>query len=209
MTASTATSKRAKTSARSEKAQPRPYHHGNLRASLLEAAEAVLAERGVQGLTLRDVARAAGVSHGAPYHHYASLNELLAAVAERGFVVLADTLTQVTSVPDTRERLLRVAQVYVDCARAHPERFRLMFGPLLASKDEYPALKSAAQRAFSSVLAAANAHDKQHGASLALAGWSLAHGLSHLLIDGAFEGLPMKKQNFDTLARKLSERLLG
>jgi AcrR family transcriptional regulator len=209
MTASTTTSKRARTPARGEKAQARPYHHGNLRASLLEAADAVLAERGAQGLTLRDVARAAGVSHGAPYHHFASLNELLAAVAERGFVILGDAMAQAVAVPDTRERLLRVAQAYVDCARAHPERFRLMFGPMLAGKDEHPALKDAAQRAFSFVLAAANAHDKKHGASLALAGWSLAHGLSHLMIDGAFEGLPMKKQNPDTLARQLSERMFG
>jgi AcrR family transcriptional regulator len=167
----------------------------------------VLAERGAHGLTLRDVARAAGVSHGAPYHHYASLNELLAAVAERGFVILGDAMARAVDVPDTRERLLRVSQAYVACARAHPERFRLMFGPLLASKDEHPALRDAAQRAFGFVLAAANAHDKKHGASLALAGWSLAHGLSHLMIDGAFEGLPMKKQNPDSLARKLSERI--
>jgi AcrR family transcriptional regulator len=185
-----------------------PYHHGNLRATLLEAAELVLAERGAHGITLRDVARAAGVSHGAPYHHYASLNELLAAVAERGFVILGDALSQAVAIADTRERLLRVAETYVDCARANPERFRLMFGPLLASKHDHPALQNAAQRAFSFVLDAANAHDKKHGASLALAGWSLSHGLSHLLIDGAFEGLPMKKQDTDTLARKLSERML-
>ena len=209
MKASTAPRKPPRTLARREKGQGRPYHHGNLRASLLEAAEAVLAERGAHGLTLRDVARAAGVSHGAPYHHYASLNELLAAVAERGFVILGDAMAEAVAVPDTRERLLRVAQAYVECARAQPERFRLMFGPLLASKDEHPGLKDAAQRAFGFVLAAAYAHDKKHGASLALAGWSLAHGLSHLMIDGAFEGLPMKKQNPDTLARKLSERMFG
>jgi len=209
MTASATTSKAARTPLRSEKAQARPYHHGNLRAGLLEAAEAVLAKRGAQALTLRDVARAAGVSHGAPYHHFASLNELLAVVAQHGFVILGDAMAEAVAVPDTRERLLRVAQAYVDCARAHPERFRLMFGPLLARKDEHPALKDAAQRAFGFVLAAAQAHDKKHGASLALAGWSLAHGLSHLMIDGAFEGLPMKKQNPDTLARQLSERMFG
>jgi AcrR family transcriptional regulator len=207
MTASKATAKPSRSSAKGDKTRAQPYHHGNLRASLLEAADAVLAERGAHGLTLRDVARAAGVSHGAPYHHYASLNELLAAVAERGFVILGDAMARAVDVPDTRERLLRVSQAYVACARAHPERFRLMFGPLLASKDEHPALRDAAQRAFGFVLAAANAHDKKHGASLALAGWSLAHGLSHLMIDGAFEGLPMKKQNPDSLARKLSERI--
>lgn len=195
--------------ARSTRPPVRPYHHGNLRASLLEAAEVVLAERGAQGLTLREVARAAGVSHAAPYHHFASLDELLAAVAERGFVALGDAMAAAVAVPDTRERLLRVAQAYVDAARAAPERFRLMFGPLLARKDEHPALKQAAQRAFGHVLAAASAHDPSQGASLALAGWSLAHGLSHLLIDGAFDGLPLRTPDPDTLARLLSAHLIG
>jgi AcrR family transcriptional regulator len=191
------------------RAEPRPYHHGNLPAALLDAADGLLAERGAKGLTLRDVAKAAGVSHAAPYHHFASLNDLLAAIAERGFMILGDAMATAVAVTDTRERMLRVSQAYVDCARAHPERFRLMFGPMLASKEEHPGLKSAAHRAFGFVLAAAQAHDSQHGASLALAGWSLAHGLSHLIIDGAFDGLPMKRQNLDTLARKLSERIVG
>lgn len=190
-------------------ANPRPYHHGNLRAALLEAAEAVLAERGAAGLTLRDVARAAGVSHGAPYHHFASLDELLAAVAERGFDTLAQAMAEAVAVPDTRERLLRVAQAYVACALAQPERFRLMFGPLLARKAEHPALQTAAERAFGHVLAAANAHDPAHGADLAVAGWSLSHGLSHLLIDGAFDGLPLQRSDPATMARTLSERMLG
>jgi AcrR family transcriptional regulator len=209
MTTAPSSSKATLKPARQAKAPARPYHHGNLRAGLLEAAEAVLAERGAHDITLRDVARAAGVSHGAPYHHFASLNDLLAAVAERGFVTLGDAMAEAVAVPDTRERLLRVAQAYVDCARAHPERFRLMFGPLMARKDEHPALKGAAQRAFGFVLAAANAHDKQHGASLALAGWSMAHGLSHLMIDGAFDGLLLQTQNPDTLARDLSACLFA
>ena len=194
---------------RGAKTQARPYHHGNLRASLLAAAEALLAERGAQGVTLRDVARAAGVSHAAPYHHFASLNDLLAAVAERGFVILGDAMAAAVAAPNARERLLAVSEAYVACARAHPERFRLMFGPLLACKDDHPGLKQAAERAFGCLLEAARAHDKQRGDRLALAGWSLAHGLSHLIIDGAFEGLPMKRQNLDLLARQLGELLLG
>lgn len=187
---------------------PPPYHHGNLRAVLLEAAEAVLAERGVQRLTMRDVARVAGVSHAAPYHHFASLEDLLAAVAERGFLALGEAMATAVSVPDTRERLLRVSQAYVDCARAQPERFRLMFGPLLARKKEFPALQVAAEGAFGHVLAAAQAHDPQQGHQLALAGWSLAHGLSHLMVDGAFDGLPIQPLDPATLARQLGERLL-
>jgi len=200
--------RKAAAAQRAAPAAPRPYHHGNLRADLLEAAEAVLAERGVQGLTLRDVARVAGVSHAAPYHHFSNLNELLAAVAERGFLVLGEAMAQAVAVADTRERLLRVSQGYVDCARAHPERFRLMFGTLLAHKDQHPALKAAAHRAFGYVLEAALAHDPQHGAHLALAGWSLAHGLSHLMVDGAFDGLPIHQFDTDTLARQLGALLL-
>lgn len=187
----------------------RRYHHGNLRTSLLDAADRVLDECGAQALTLRDVARAAGVSHGAPYHHFASLNDLLAAVAQRGFEALGRAMAESVSVPDTREQLLRVTQAYVAFARERPERYRLMFGPLLAQKEDHPGLKLAAEGAFGFVLKAAIAHDKERGSDLAMAGWSLAHGLSHLMIDGAFEGMPLKRQDHDTLARRLGERIFG
>jgi len=192
-----------------QKAAPKPYHHGNLRESLLAAADAVLTEQGALGITLRDVAKAAGVSHAAPYHHFASLNDLLAAVAERAFITLGDAVEQASDVKDTRERLLRISEAYVGCARARPAQFRLMFGPLLTHKNEYPGLKAAAERAFGFVLAAACAHDPQRGPELALTGWSLAHGLSNLMIDGAFDNLPMKVDNPDGLARQLALRAMG
>lgn len=191
------------------RAAARPYHHGNLRITLLEAAESLLEQHGLQGLTLRDVARAAGVSHAAPYHHFGSLNAMLAAVAQRGFEDLGTAMAAAVDVPDTRERLLRVTQGYVACALARPQRFRLMFGPMLASKAEHPGLKQAAEQAFDHVLQASLAHDRRRGADLAVAGWSLAHGLSHLLIDGAFDGMPVKQRKPDVLARQLGERLLG
>jgi AcrR family transcriptional regulator len=184
------------------------YHHGNLREALLEAADKLLAERGAQALTLRDVARAAGVSHAAPYHHFASLDDLLAAVAERAFIVLGEALEKALSGEDTHERLLRISSAYVACARARPAHFRLMFGPLLARKSEYPGLKAAAERSFGQLLAAACAHDPHNGPELALTGWSLAHGLSHLMIDGALEGLPVRLGRASALARALSLRAL-
>lgn len=190
-------------------APPRPYHHGNLRATLLDAADALLAAHGVQGLTLREVARAAGVSHGAPYHHFASLDDLLAAVAERGFTELGDAEAEAVAVADPRERLLRVATAYVGCALAHPERFRLMFGPLLARQDAFPALRDAAHRAFRHVTAASQALDDAQGHGLALAGWCLSHGLSHLLIDGALRDLALPSAEPQDLARTLAAHLLG
>jgi AcrR family transcriptional regulator len=191
------------------KAPTKPYHHGNLRETLLCAADTVLAERGAQGLTLRDVAKAAGVSHAAPYHHFASLNDLLAAVAERAFGALAQALEQAAAEPDTAERMLKINDAYVACALARPAQFRLMFGPLLARKHDYPDFKAAAEHAFGVVLAAACAHDPQRGPELALTGWSLAHGLSNLLIDGALEGLPIPVGSTKGLARQLALRGLG
>lgn len=190
-------------------AQPKPYHHGNLRESLLEAADAVLAERGAHGITLRDVAKAAGVSHAAPYHHFSSLDDLLAAVAQRAFVTLGNALELASGEPNTGERLLKINDAYVACACTRPEQFRLMFGPLLTRKAEYAALQAAADRAFDFVLAAACAHDPVQGPVLALTGWSLAHGLSNLLIDGALDGLPIPLGKPQDLARQLAVRALG
>ena len=186
-----------------------PYHHGNLREALLEAADDLLADRGAQALTLRDVARAAGVSHAAPYHHFASLDELLAVVAERAFIVLGEALDKALVCEDTQDRLLRISSAYVACARARPAHFRLMFGPLLARKNDFPGLKAAAERSFGQLLAAACAHDPLNGPELALTGWSLVHGLSHLMIDGALEGLPIKTGRAAGLARALTLRALA
>ena len=107
----------------------KPYHHGNLRETLLAAADVVLATKGAAGLTLRDVARAAGVSHAAPYHHFASLDDLLAAVATRGFDRLSEAMAPTVAVADTKERLLQIGEAYVRWALANPAPFSLMFGP--------------------------------------------------------------------------------
>lgn len=201
--------KRAPTSAPAPEPEPKPYHHGNLRESLLEAADVVLARQGASGITLRDVAKEAGVSHAAPYHHFASLDDMLAAVAERGFMRLTEAMAAGPEAVDARERLLQISETYVNCARANPAQFRLMFGPLLARKREYPALQVAAERAFGCVLAAAMAHDPENGPELALVGWSLAHGLSNLVIDGALDGLPMQLPAATVLARQLAQRAMG
>ncbi len=169
------------------------YHHGDLREALLDAAEALLAQRGAAGLGLRDVARGAGVSHAAPYHHFAGLPELLAALAERSFRQLGATMQAgVDAHPgDAREQLLAIATAYVDFARRRPARFRLMFGPVLASRHQHPGLDRAAEASFRVLLDAATRFDAASGPLIALTGWSLAHGLSHLSLDAAFTGLPL------------------
>jgi AcrR family transcriptional regulator len=200
------------------RAQARPYHHGALRESLLATAEAWLDARGTETLTLRELAKAAGVSHAAPYHHFAGRDELLAGVAERAFVRLGDALAAAAAAaPDARAALLDIGEAYVRVALAHPARFRLMFGPTLAGKEAHAGLKTAADRAFGVLLAAARAHSPDGGVELALAGWSLAHGVANLAIDGALSGLPLPPEDAraiaqleaTTLVRRMAAGLLG
>ena len=183
-------------------AEPRPYHHGDLRASLLEAAARWLDEQGAGTLTLRELARAAGVSHAAPYPPFASRAELLAGVAEQSFDRLADALAAAaTRSADPAQALLDIGEAYVREALAHPARFRLMFGPMLARKAEHAGLQRAAERAFAVLLDAATAHAPERGLELALGGWSLSHGAANLAIDGAFAGLPIPPADARRLAR--------
>ena len=186
---------------RSRKPEPRPYHHGDLRATLLAAAARWLDEQGAESLTLRELARAAGVSHAAPYHHFAHRDELMAGVAELAFDRLGDALAAAAEAPDAAQALLDIGEAYVREALAHPAQFRLMFGPMLARKAEHAGLRRAAERAFTVLLAAATRHAPEHGLELALAGWSLSHGAANLAIDGAFGGLPIPAADARRLAR--------
>jgi AcrR family transcriptional regulator len=185
-----------------KKAAPRPYHHGDLRSALLDVAAAWLDERGGATLTLRELARAAGVSHAAPYHHFAGLDELLAGVAERAFVRLGDALAHAAANAKSPVAALQdIGEAYVRQALAHPAQFRLMFGPTLALKASQPGLRAAADRAFGVLLAAAARHDPERALELALTGWSLSHGAANLAIDGAFAGLPIAAADARALAR--------
>ncbi len=189
----------------------KPYHHGNLRDSLLDAASQLLAQNGAQALTLREVAKAAGVSHAAPYHHFPSREHLLAAVAAQAFAGLAAAMAAADADGARSQglRLMDICEVYVEFARARPAQFRLMFGPLLAQKSRYPDLKQAAEAAFNVLVMAATAFDAERGQELALTGWSLAHGLANLAIDEAFTDLPVAVPATAVLARAMAARMLG
>lgn len=184
-----------------------PYHHGKLREALLDTAESLLPQRGPEGLTLREVAREAGVSHAAPYHHFESRDALLAAIAERGFTGLADAM-QAAKGRTARQRLVAICEAYVGFAMRQPTRFRLMFGPLLAHKARHPGLQQAAERAFILLLEAAREVAPADAMSLALSGWSLAHGLSHLSINHIFESLPVRVPDSAGLGKRLALWLL-
>lgn len=161
------------------------YHHGDLRTALLDAAVIVLAEHGVSGLSLRECARRAGVSHAAPYRHFASKEALLAAIATQGFAWLYDAgVAAMAPFTDPVARLDAYGLSYVRFALAHPQHFRLMFtsefslAPPTAQdqKDDraYVLLRDAA------VAVSAPGTDPDMAA---VAYWSRPHGLAMLLLD--------------------------
>ena len=105
-----------------------PYHHRNLREALVTAGRTLLEERGMRGFTLRECARRAEVSHAAPAHHFASLDDLLAEIAARGFVELAATMTaEARRATDPASRLVGQGVGYMAFGAANPMLFRLMF----------------------------------------------------------------------------------
>src|SRR6266436_8330596 len=108
---------------------------GSLRDTLVDAAVALIARKGPQGFSLREVARRARVSEAAPYWHFANKEALLAAVAEAGFVALAAALEEVRGrIKEPSRRLRELGIAYVRFALAHPAHLRLMFGPEIADK---------------------------------------------------------------------------
>ena len=154
------------------------YHHGDLRAALVQAAEEILEEQGLAALSLREAARRAGVSHNAPYRHFPDRDSLLAELAAEGFRRLGAELAAHSG----RE----MGEAYVRFALAQPERFRLMFGAQLRH-DRHPALHEAAQQTYGALVAAFRKDGAIADPEKAAAGaWSLVHGLAHLLLAGQF-----------------------
>jgi AcrR family transcriptional regulator len=163
----------------------RPYHHGDLRRAVLDAAVAAIPEAGPAGLSLRDLARRAGVSHAAPAHHFGDKAGLLTAVAVEGFDLLAQALT------DAQQRtgdFLELGVAYVRFAVDHRAHFEVMFRPDLHHPDD-PDLEAAQQRAGAALYGGAGAIPPgQRGPDVRLAGvaaWSLVHGFASLWLTGS------------------------
>ncbi|MFE0652927.1 TetR/AcrR family transcriptional regulator [Streptomyces sp. NPDC059534] len=180
------------------------YHHGDLRQAVLAAALDVIAAEGPAALSLRDLARRAGVSHAAPAHHFKDRTGLLTAIAAQGYELLADALADA---PELRERGVR----YVRFAVAHPAHFTVMFQPELLRADD-PDLLAARERASAELRAGVAAlppgtaapdpagpgaageppadtvRDAPGARTVGIAAWSLAHGFATLLLTHNLDG---------------------
>jgi AcrR family transcriptional regulator len=166
------------------------YHHGDLKRALTSAALSLVAEKGPKGFTLTEAARRAGVSAAAPYRHFADKAELLATVAEQGFLELhADLAAAVDAVTEPKARVIELGRVYVRWAVTHRDRYQVMFGAEIAKAD-HPTLAVAAERAFGDLLDAitlcqeAGIVTGQDPREIAGPLWSLVHGVASLAIGG-------------------------
>lgn len=173
-----------------KKTAQRGYHHGDLRDTLIKAADALLAERGLEGFTLRETARRAGVSPAAPSHHFGGTAGLLTEIAALGYQELADRLTLAGETGTAADRLKAQGVAYVRFAVDFPGRFHLMFRHDLLLRDQ-PSLEQATGRAWDAlektVLAirgqSEDAELDTEGEAMLIGIWSTAHGFAHLTLD--------------------------
>ncbi|GLC26813.1 TetR/AcrR family transcriptional regulator [Roseisolibacter agri] len=175
--------------------EPRAYHHGDLRPALIRAALTLLRTEGPEALTLRGVARAAGVSQTAPYRHFADRRELVAAVAEDGFRRMREAMLEAARSAEGPAGFRQVAFAYVRFAHAHPAEYRVMFGPEVARHADFPDLRAESHGILGFVaegigaLQTAGLVGPGDPAIMAVALWSMLHGLVMLSLDGQTAGV--------------------
>ncbi len=118
------------------------YHHGDLKRVLLAGARALIAEKGLEGFTIRELARRVDVTHGAAYRHFEDKTALLAEIAKCGYADLHRQIEGATSAANgLREWLTAIARAYVQYALSHPAEYQVMFGPRLNATGQFPELE--------------------------------------------------------------------
>jgi len=186
------------------------YHHGDLRRALLDAALELVKEHGPSGITLREAARRAGVTHAAPYRHFTDKEALLAALAEEGFGRLRAEVEAAISESGGVLRSEAIGVAYVRFARKNPSQFRVMFGSEVGDKRRYPGLMQADQAVFDllsqAIRAAQAAGELPPGnpARMGLVSWSMLHGVASLVVDGQMERAGVRDEAIEDFARRVA-----
>ncbi|MGO1418061.1 MAG: TetR/AcrR family transcriptional regulator [Candidatus Corynebacterium faecigallinarum] len=162
----------------------KPYHRENLRGDIMHIAAQLIAERGPDALSLRDIARRADVSHAAPAHHYGDRRGLFTALSVEGFTLLAETLAESVSAA----RFDRTALAYVRFAVSHPGHYAVMFRPDLidSTEDLIAARENAAAQLDAGLDTVPDHRVTVDIGDARRAAWALVHGLSSLWLSGAF-----------------------
>ena len=183
------------------------YHHGDLKNALIKAGVDILAKDGVSGLSLRKVALKAGVSHAAPYAHFADKQALIAAISTEGFRQLYERMSVVAEEYKSRpeKQLIEVAWAYVQFAMDDPDRFKVMFSGVLEKEKEYTEFVAESQRNFQLVKMIVEANQVsgrlRSGDSelAALSAWGIIHGFVMLLMEGQIPHSTLEKKSLREL----------
>ncbi|MCU0697602.1 MAG: TetR/AcrR family transcriptional regulator [Myxococcaceae bacterium] len=160
----------------------------DLKSQVLEASVQLIAEQGLAGLSMREVARRAGVSHQAPYHYFDDKAAIVAALVERGFTLLSERMEAAAHGSSPGQKLERAGHAYVTFALDEPVYFRLMFRPELTDLRRFPGVEAAGARAYAVLERLVDEHAPRAAQAkrdaMVSMHWSLVHGLATLLVDG-------------------------
>lgn len=180
------------------------YHHGDLASALLRAAEKELSENGMEAFSLRAVAKRAGVSHGAPAHHFGDVRGLLTALATQGYqrLIKAQNTRQRKAKPDPKSQLAASGLGYIDFAIKNPALFRLMFSSEKPDRTD-DRFFDVALEVFNKLVSDTQKvsgkdpyRDRETMKEL-MASWSIVHGLAELMISGRAE----RPMGFDKMTK--------
>jgi AcrR family transcriptional regulator len=188
----------------------------DLRVRILAAADELLRTGGVGALSMREVARRAGVTHQAPYHHFEDREAIVAELVTGGFATLADRLARANDAAPRhgpRRVLVDAGRAYVGFALEQPGRFRIMFRPELCDAARFPAAAQAGERAFGELLRMVAIVHGAPDETLATLHWSQVHGLASLMVDGGLaEKMPSARArdaHVDAVLRAFADMATG
>lgn len=195
----------------------RKYHHGDLRNALIDTGIEILAREGIGALSLRKVAQAAGVSHSAPYAHFADKQALIAAISTEGFNQLYSALDVAITARagQPRQQLFAGARAYVDFAVQHSDTFRIMFSGVLEKEKDYPAFVEIAHQTFRRVVEvveacqAAGVLRAGPAGMLAMAVWGQVHGIVSLSLEGQISRSVLDGQSLHAIVVYALEQLVA
>ncbi|APB32432.1 Transcriptional regulator [Gloeomargarita lithophora Alchichica-D10] len=184
------------------------YHHGNLRLALLDAARELMEDSGIESLTLREVARRAGVSPSAPYHHFKDKADLIRELVSHGFQCLdraSHEAIRGKMIP--QEKLQAIGVTYVMYAVQHPAEFRLMFRPEMGSplEDENPTCTPVFRVLLQVIDEFQFVWRDRNTAAISV--WSLVHGLASLLVDGPLHSMTADLETVHALAVQVTSAI--
>ena len=174
--------------------ETKKYHHGDLKNALIQAGVEVLAAEGVHGLSLRKVARQAGVSHAAPYAHFADKQALIAAISTEGYKRLYVQMEEVLQAHavDPHRQLIESAWAYVQFATADVDTFKVMFSGVLEHEKDYPEFVEISQKTFQLVVQTVSPLEPELAAVMV---WGQVHGIISLALMGQISHTVLEQYN--------------